>query len=136
MVVSRLCLDTSAYSHLKRGDPSAVEVIRRATWIGMPTIVIGELRTGFLLGRHGDRNEEELAEFLAEPVVAVLNVDEPATRHYAEIVVALRRRGTPIPTNDIWIASLAAREGATVLTYDGHFESIDRVGAHVLPADT
>ena len=52
--------------------------------------------------------------------------------HYADIVVELRRLGTPIPTNDIWIAALAAREGATVLTTDGHFASIGRVGSVIL----
>lgn len=132
--MSRVCLDTSAYSHFKRGDASAVEAIRNARWIGVPSIVIGELRTGFLLGRRAEANEDELAEFLCEPVVNLLAVDEPATRHYADIVVALRRLGKPIPTNDIWIASLAAREGATVLTYDDHFTAVERVGVRILAA--
>ena len=132
--MSRFCLDTSAYSHFKRGDADAVDLIASAQWIGVPSIVLGELRTGFLLGRQADENERELQEFLREEVVAVLDVDSEASRHYAEIVVALRRAGTPIPTNDAWIAAIAAREGATVLTYDDHFSKVTRVGARVLEA--
>jgi predicted nucleic acid-binding protein len=130
--VSRVCLDTSAYSHFKRGDKAAVEALTRATWIGVPVVVLGELRTGFLLGAHPDRNEAELARFLANPVVEVLEVDDEAARIYAEIVVAQRRVGKPVPTTDLWIAALAARVGAPVLTYDGDFAVIARVSARVL----
>jgi len=130
--VSRICLDTSGYSHLLRGDPAVVDVVRSARWVGVPAVVLGELRVGFLLGRRADDNEAELAAFLAEPVVETLRVDDEAARHYAEIVVALRRARTPVPTNDVWIAALAAREGATVVTYDEHFAAIRRVGARIL----
>lgn len=130
--MSRVCLDTSAYSHFKRGDAGAVEALSRATWVGVPTVVLGELRAGFLLGGRLERNEADLAKFIANPVVEVLDVDDETARVYAEIVVAQRRAGTPIPTNDIWIAALAAREGAPVLTYDRHFASIARISARIL----
>jgi len=85
-----------------------------------------------LLGRQAKQNEAEIRAFLANPVVEVLDVDSEASEIFAEIVVALRRAGTPVPTNDVWIAAVAAREGAPVLTYDGHFRSISRVSAWVL----
>ena len=66
--------------------------------------------------------------------VEVLDVDDDAARIYAEIMVALRKAGTPLPTNDIWVASVAVREGATVLTYDEHFRLIHRVGSTLLSA--
>jgi tRNA(fMet)-specific endonuclease VapC len=127
--VSRYCLDTSAYSRFQRGDRDVVELIDRAEWIGMPAVTLGELRTGFLLGRRRAQNEADLGEFLASPVVTELTVDGEVSRHYAEIVVDLRRAGTPVPTNDIWIAATAARAGALVLTADAHFELIHRVGS-------
>jgi tRNA(fMet)-specific endonuclease VapC len=130
--MSRVCIDTSAYSRFKRGHPPAVEAISRASWVGVSVVVLGELRTGFLLGRQSKQNEAEIRVFLANPVVEVLDVDSEASEIFAEIVVALRRAGTPVPTNDIWIAAVAAREGAPVLTYDGHFRSISRVSARVL----
>lgn len=132
MEVTRFCLDTSAYSHFKRGHSPAVDALSHASWVGVPTIVLGELRTGFLLGGRPERNEVELGRFLANAVVEILDVDDEAARVYSEIVVALRRAGTPVPTNDIWIAALAAREGAPVLTYDEHFTAIARIGARVL----
>jgi tRNA(fMet)-specific endonuclease VapC len=111
MALNRICLDTSAYSHFMRGRDSAVAVISAAKWIGVPTVVLGELRTGFLLGERARKNEEELDRFLDHPLVQVLDVDDAASRIYAEIMVMLRRRGTPpLPTNDIWIAAVAARE--------------------------
>jgi tRNA(fMet)-specific endonuclease VapC len=132
VVVTRLCLDTSAYSHFKRGDAAVRAAITSARWVGVPTVVLGELRTGFALGKRRDDLEQELQTFLDHPVVHVLAVDDTASRHYAQLVVALRRAGTSLPTNDIWIASVAQRESATVLTYDAHFRAIEQVACRVL----
>ena len=133
--MSRICLDTSAYSRFMRGDSAVVTIIGSAKWLGMPTVVLGELRTGFLLGTQARKNEGELGRFLSHPIVRVLDVDDAASRIYAELVAALHRAGTPLPTNDIWIAALAAREGATVVSYDAHFGKIGRVGSRILGAE-
>jgi predicted nucleic acid-binding protein len=110
----------------------AAELIDEAEWVGMPAITLGELLSGFRLGARRDRNEAVLREFLANPVVEVLDVDEEVSRHYADIVTDLRTAGTPIPTNDIWIAATAARAGAAVLSADEHFTAIARVGSIML----
>ncbi len=130
--MSRLCIDTSAYSHFKLGEAEIVDILDSADWLGVPSIVLGELWTGFLQGRQPKRNEAELREFLANPVVEILKVDQEVARIYGEIVTELRRAGTPIPTNDIWIAAIAARAGAPVLTYDHHFQVISRIGSLIL----
>ncbi len=130
--MTRICLDTSAYSHFKRGEAAAIAAITTAREVGVPVIVLGELRTGFQLGDRADQNERELRAFLANPVVHVLDVDDEASAHYADLVAELRRAGTPVPTNDIWISALAVREGSTVVTYDDHFRMIRRVGARIL----
>ena len=130
--MSRYCLDTSAYSHFQRGDARAVELIDRAEWVGMPAIVVGELRAGFQMGGQRERNEQELRAFLANPAVEVLIVDGEVSQHYADIVTDLRQRGQPLPTNDIWIAATAARAGAILLSYDEHFNAISRVGSLLL----
>jgi predicted nucleic acid-binding protein len=132
----RCCLDTSAYSHFKRGDEQVVELIDRADWVGLPVVVIGELWLGFLLGNRLRQNQAELAEFVGHPAVETLAVDSEAARIYAEMVIDLRKAGTPLPTNDIWVAATAARAGATVLTYDAHFSSIKRVGSLVLSTNS
>jgi tRNA(fMet)-specific endonuclease VapC len=130
--LSRYVLDTSAYSHFKRGDAEVVEIIDSAEWIGVPAVVLGELWAGFLAGRRTRDNERELREFLANPAVEELTVDAAEARVYAEIVVALRGIGVPLPVNDIWIAACAATAGASILTYDDHFQHIRRIGSIVL----
>lgn len=130
--MSRLTLDTSAYCWMLRGEPAAMAAVSRAEWIGVPAIVIGELVHGFRGGTRREENEALLAEFLAESRVEVQVIDEEAGRIYAEIVEDLKRARTPIPTNDAWIAASAARDGASVLTYDPHFGQIARVGKRLL----
>ena len=130
--MSSLCLDTSAYSHLLRGHSAASDAIREARRVLVPAIVIGELRLGFRRGHRAAENEKHLERFLAEPVVEIADVDESAASHYADIAVELRRAGTPVSMNDIWIAAVAAREGATVLTYDADFARIRRVASQIL----
>jgi tRNA(fMet)-specific endonuclease VapC len=75
----------------------------------MPAVTIGELWAGFLQGTRVAGNGAELEEFLENPVVELLPVDDQVGRIYAEIVVELKRKGTPLPTSDIWIAATAAR---------------------------
>lgn len=128
----RFCLDTSAYSHFKRGDPQVVDLIDRAEWLGMPVVVLGELAVGFRKGGRAAKNQEELAGFMASPFVEVLSVDDTMTDIYADIVLDQQKSGRPLPTNDIWIAAIAVRWGAPILTYDAHFREISRVGATVL----
>ncbi len=128
----RICVDTSAYSNLKRAVPSAVEAIARARSVAVPAIVLGELRAGFGIGTQASKNERELRSFLSDPVVSVQDVDDDAAAAYADVYGDLRRAGTPIPTNDLWIAALAARDGLTVVTFDRHFDLVRRVGVLVL----
>jgi predicted nucleic acid-binding protein len=132
--VSRFCLDTSAYSHFKRGNEELADLLDGAEAVGVPAIVLGELQTGFLIGARQRENETELDAFLANPVVEVLAVDAQCARHYAEIVAELRGAGTPLPSNDIWIAATAARSGLAVLSCDEHFAQIGRVGSQLVKA--
>ena len=92
----------------------------------------GEEVADVRLGGRLERNASELRELLANPAVHEVPIDGDVARVYAEITAALRRAGTPLPTNDIWIAATAAATGSTVLTYDGHFREIARVGSLVL----
>jgi len=132
VALSRYCLDTSAYSQLKRGGPRVTELLDRAEWIGVPCIVLGELHAGFRAGSRHAQNEAELEEFLAQPIVEELPVDHEVSRIFGEIVADLRQRGTPIPSNDVWIAATCSRAGAMLITFDAHFHSLPRVGTLVL----
>ena len=98
----------------------------------MPSVVIAELWTGFLLGARRAENIRELEELLNHAVVEVVPIDEEVAHIYGDMVVELRRKGRPLPTNSIWIAATAARAGGTILTFDEHFREITRVGALIL----
>jgi predicted nucleic acid-binding protein len=130
--VSRYCLDTVAYSHFKRGEEKVTAILDRAEWIGVPVIVIGELCAGFAKGSRLQKNISELDDFLGLPVVVTLPVDRRVAEVFGEIVEELRRKGRPIPVNDIWIAATSFCAGATLLTWDAHFRIIPRVGALIL----
>ena len=133
--MSRICLDTSAYSNFRRGEPRVVAHLDRADWVGVPSVVVGELWAGFQLGARTDENVGELDEFLSHAVVEALPVDTVVAHIYVEIFADLRRKGRPLPTNDVWIAATAARVGAAVLTFDEHFREISRVGSIIIEKD-
>jgi tRNA(fMet)-specific endonuclease VapC len=87
-------------------------------------VVLAELRAGFAVGTAGRRNETALTRFLNSPRVDVQYADEQTTHHYAGIFAQLRRQGTPIPTNDIWIAALVVQHDLVLLTDDAHFSNL------------
>jgi tRNA(fMet)-specific endonuclease VapC len=130
--VSRICLDTSAYSHFVRGHAEAGKIVRRASVVAMPVVTLGELKAGFRLGKHETENEAGLAEFLLQPAVRILHVDDETAVLYGELFAELKRSGFKASTNDIWIAALALQEGTTVLTFDADFPRIPRVGVVLL----
>jgi predicted nucleic acid-binding protein len=122
-----ICLDTSAYSAFKRGHEAVVESIATANRITLPAVVLGELLAGFRAGSREEANREELGRFLGSPRVSHAAVDEETAERYAEIILHLRSQGTPIPTNDVWIAAVAMQRGLLLHATDPHFERIPQV---------
>ena len=129
----RICLDTSAYSAFKRGHEETIEALRSAAEIVLPSIALGELLAGFRAGSRDRTNRRDLEAFLSSPRVRVAPVDPDTAQRYAEIFSYLRERGTPIPTNDIWIGACAMQWGLRLLTTDSHFDRLPQVS--VLPLD-
>ena len=117
----RVCLDTSAYSQLRRGNAALQECLEQADGILLPVVVVGELHAGFLAGSKVSANLKLLAEFLEQPGVGVQDVTREVAERYGLLVAQLRQAGTPIPTNDIWIAATALETGTRLVAYDGHF---------------
>jgi tRNA(fMet)-specific endonuclease VapC len=117
-------LDTSAYSELGRAHKAISEVVRRSETIALSAIVLGELHSGFRAGNRCAENIAQLAQFLDKPSVRVLNVTEETALRYAEIDLYLRKRGRPIPRNDVWIAAVALEHGLHLVTLDVHFREI------------
>ncbi len=130
----RILLDTNAYSSWKRGHEGLKDIVRVAEHVLMSSVVIGELLFGFRLGTRYQRNSRELREFLDRSCVSPLPVTTATAERFGRIAAALRLRGTPIPTNDVWIAAQALESGADLVSSDRHFDLIDGV-ARVHPEE-
>ena len=117
-------LDTNAYVALKKGHSVMVDRIRKSDRVIISVVVLGELLFGFRHGSRYDKNVQELNQFLDHPMVTIKPVSEITADRFGRIACDLRRQGTPIPSNDIWIAAHAMETGAELLTLDGHFEKI------------
>jgi len=123
----RILLDTNAYSGWKRGNAGLLGIVRESEHVLVSSVVIGELLFGFRLGSRYQHNARELREFLDRPCVSALPVTAITAERFGRIAAALRRRGTPIPTNDVWIAAQALESGADLVSSDRHFDLIDGV---------
>jgi len=123
----RIALDTNCYSDLCRGDVGLAHVVGTAAEVFIPFPVLGELRAGFGSGAKARSNERILQRFLAKPGTDVLLATESTTHHYGSLYRQLREQGTPIPTNDLWIAALVIEHGLTLVTRDQHFAHLPQL---------
>jgi tRNA(fMet)-specific endonuclease VapC len=121
----KISIDTNAYVAFKRGDAQVIEVLQHAPGILVCTTVLGELLAGFAAGSREQTNRTELTQFLGSPRVQVVASTTATADLYALVYVALRRKGQPIPSNDLWIAASCLEQGVALLTFDGHFQNID-----------
>ena len=124
----KIAVDTNRYRDFCEGKEDAVARFRAASLICLPFTVLAELRTGFECGTLARHNEGALSKFLNSPRVSILFADEQTTFHYARIFRQLREQGTPIPTNDIWIASLVQQHSLLLYTRDRHFDVLPQLG--------
>ena len=124
-MVVRIALDTNAYSALIRGHRAVASLIRRAESVLVPAIVAGELLYGFRAGARYEENSARFEAFLATPHVDLIPVTLTTADRFGRIAAGLRKKGSPIPTNDIWIAALAMGVGADLLSSDEHFGAVD-----------
>ncbi len=122
--MKRILIDTNIYSAAMRGEQRSVEVLRNTSEIGFSTISIGELFSGFKSGTKETINRKELKIFLDSPRVRIFPVDEETAEFYSDVLFNLKTAGKPIPTNDIWIASVAFQQGLKLFTYDEHFKNV------------
>jgi len=125
-------LDTNRYTDLCRGNASVVERLELADEVWLPFVVLGELRAGFAvgslrLGGQGPRNEAVLRRFLLKSGVGVLYADEQTTHHYGAAYRQLRKQGTPMPTNGMWIAALVLQYSLVLCARGVHFDVLPQL---------
>ena len=120
----KILLDTNAYVAFKRNILEVVEIIAKADFIIFSPIVIGELMFGFRNGTRFNKNMDDLNKFLDHEVVNLAEIGKITSDRYSRIATQLKRHGTPLPTNDIWIAAQTVEQGAELISSDQHFEKI------------
>jgi predicted nucleic acid-binding protein len=120
----RVLLDTNAVSALLRGDVAVARPLRNASEIVFSTVVVGELLHGYGAGKRYDKNLSVLRRFLSQPFVDLRDVGFETAETYGRRQRELQAEGTPIPTNDVWIAAQGIETGAELWSFDAHFSAI------------
>jgi len=123
----RILIDTNRYRDFCQGVPDVVQRMQTAEEIYLPFVCLAELRAGFLCGAVARQNEAVLVRFLNRDRIDVLYPNEDTTHHYARIYYQLRKQGTPIPTNDMWIAALALQHDLLLYSRDSHFSALPQL---------
>ena len=122
-----VCIDTNVYVQFKKGDGRVREVLESAEEVIVPAVVLGELYAGFAMGTREKANLSELQRFLEIPGIVVAAVTDRVAQRYGSLIKSLAALGSPIPTNDVWIASTALETGARLLSFDAHFARVPAI---------
>jgi tRNA(fMet)-specific endonuclease VapC len=129
----RLVLDTNIYSDYAEGLIDVVEaIVQYGQDLFLPSIVLGELTYGFMKGNRQAYNEKKLSQIIDRLQIEIISVDADVARKYGFIFLALQKKGTRIPINDVWIAACCMTVGGVLLTRDRHFEQVDQIEAMIL----
>jgi tRNA(fMet)-specific endonuclease VapC len=114
--------DTNALSAFADGDEELLRALENEHELALPPIVLGE----YLFGIHQSRLRATYQAWVKAnlPLFIVLPVVRETAERYAEIRHELKAAGTPIPTNDLWIAALARHHRMRLVTRDRHFRAI------------
>ena len=123
----RIAIDSNRYSDLRRGRPEVVEFLSQVAEIHVPLIVLAEQRAGFAAGTRREESERLLNLFLNQAGTFVVLPDQQTTFLYADLFAYLKARGTPIPTNDLWIAALAVQHSLVLFDRDSDFDRLPQL---------
>ena len=123
----RVALDTNRLTDLFQGDAELAELLATCDEVWLPLIVLAEIKAGFYGGTQQHRNEVLLRKFMAKPTVGMVLPGRETAEQYARLFVQLKRAGTPVPDNDLWIAALALENDLALITRDRHFDNIPQL---------
>jgi predicted nucleic acid-binding protein len=120
----RVALDSNRYVDLCNGVIETLTIVTHAEIVMFPFVVLAELRSGFAHGKRQEENERTLRRFLLKDGVKSLFPDDQTTHHYGALYRQLRKQGTPMPTNDMWIAALVLQHNLVLHSRDRHFDHL------------
>jgi tRNA(fMet)-specific endonuclease VapC len=123
----RAALDTNRLTDLFRGDSALADHLGEYEEVWIPLVVLAEIKAGFYGGSQQHRNAAQLNHLFAKPTVDLLLPGRETAEHYARLFVQLKRAGTPVPDNDLWIAALVLEHDLILITRDRHFEHIPQL---------
>lgn len=123
-------LDTNVVIAIFAGDPDAIRYVQKCSAVFLCVPVVGELRYGALASSCVKENMQRLDAFAKS--LLVLNCDPGTSVCYGEVRLGLRKKGHPIPENDVWIAAIARQHGLKVVSRDSHFAGIDHLDVEIL----
>jgi tRNA(fMet)-specific endonuclease VapC len=123
----RAALDTNPLIDLFKGDAALAGWLETCDEVWIPLIVLAEIKAGFYGGAQQQRNQILLRKLLSKATVEILLPGRETAEQYARLFVQLKRAGTPIPDNDLWIAALALEHNLTLFTRDRHFQNIPQL---------
>ncbi|MBI2982560.1 MAG: type II toxin-antitoxin system VapC family toxin [Deltaproteobacteria bacterium] len=129
----KIVLDTNAYCLCDTTNDFALGLVEKAKSLFLPAVVYGELYYGFRYGTRFGENLKRLDQFIEHFDVGIIEVNREVARHFGDIYASLRKKGRPIPTNDIWISACCMSVGGTLLTSDRHFREVDQVDVEIIP---
>ena len=122
--MKRILLDTNTYSRLLTGDEKVLSILAESDVVYMSIFVLGELYAGFKGGNKEQKNTQLLKRFIQKPTVEILEATEETSKIFGQLKNDLKKAGTPLPINDVWIAAHTLESGSTLITYDIHFREI------------
>ncbi|MEW5816345.1 MAG: type II toxin-antitoxin system VapC family toxin [Spirochaetota bacterium] len=122
--MKKILLDTSAYTEFLSGNDKVFDILGQADTVFMSIFVLGELFYGFRGGKKEVKNKELLSRFLEKPTVTIISAGQETAEIFGFVKHELKKNGTPIPINDVWIASHTIETGATLISFDTHFKKV------------
>jgi len=125
MIGNRILLDTNIISAWLKGEKSLANKIDEAEDVYIPVVVLGELYYGAQYSTQIHTNISNIEKLVAR--YDVLNTNSETAALYGIIKASLRKKGKPIPENDIWIAGIARQHNLTLVTRDRHFNEVDGI---------
>ena len=130
-----ILLDTNAYSRLMQGDEFVIRSADEAKRIVLCSVVLGELESGFRGGTRYEENRRDLADFCADSKVVKVYSTEKTALLYGDLMDSLRKAGTKIPTNDVWIGAYAKEMDVSILSFDHHMQALIPHGVRLLETE-
>lgn len=117
-------LDTNVLIDFLQNGSSLVSLLRPFDGLLVPSVVVGEFVAGIFPTPQGAKNRMILNTFLESPSVSIAPITQTTAECCAKIFQVLKKQGTPIPQNDMWIAASALENNAAIVTADRHFSAI------------